>query len=355
MFDREHLNLQLVRLKPPEDWIPRENGLSFLFGKGGVGQFVVGSVTRSLAAGDVLVLDGASKGKLCAAKRDGVIFSCFSASLEHMFPLLISSEIPLLQKVADDFRSSKLYPASTPLARECHRLLEEAPPQSGLDHRGHLLRIIATILSAEFETAHGQRVGFVRSEDHMAQVFERLSTEEILKLSVEELAGKFSCSRRHLNRLFHHHFGFSVAALRMEMRLLKAVSLLRNPDAKVINVADECGFNHLGLFNTCFKRRFGASPGQYRKMNVPVATGGKGLAPGGEGCPLHFNGLCPWTGGPGNVQPAPPTTAQAPNPHPARAPKSGGSAPEGGKPPTAGLLRKPPAGSYRLDASQEGT
>jgi len=71
---------------------------------------------------------------------------------------------------------------------------------------------------------------------------------------------------RHLNRLFHQYFGFSVGALRMEMRLLKAVSLLRDVNAKVINVAAQCGFNHLGLFNTCFKRRFGVTPGCWRKQ-----------------------------------------------------------------------------------------
>src|ERR1019366_4324749 len=102
-------------------------------------------------------------------------------------------------------------------------------------------------------------------------VFEKLSATELVGLSVPELAGKFGCSRRHLNRLFHQHFGISVAALRMEMRLLKAISLLRDPDAKVINVAEQCGFNHLGLFNTCFKRRFGTSPGHWRKASIQAA------------------------------------------------------------------------------------
>jgi hypothetical protein len=31
-------------------------------------------------------------------------------------------------------------------------------------------------------------------------------------------------------------------------------------------VAEKCGFNHLGLFNTCFKKRFGTSPGQWRNL-----------------------------------------------------------------------------------------
>jgi AraC-like DNA-binding protein len=130
----------------------------------------------------------------------------------------------------------------------------------------------------------------------MIQVFEKLSSAELLKLSVDELAAKFSCSRRHLNRLFHQHFGLSITALRMEIRLLKAVSLLRNPREKVINVAEQCGFNHLGLFNTCFKRRYGTSPGQWRKLSLGGESAQSRKTEGKPSCPLHANGLCPWGG-----------------------------------------------------------
>jgi AraC-like DNA-binding protein len=155
-------------------------------------------------------------------------------------------------------------------------LLAEAPPQFNLDHRTHILRIASPVLSCEFNHAHAQRYGFVRPEEHLTQVFEQLSTDEILNLSLSELANRFSCGRRHLNRLFHQHFGLSVTRLRMEMRLLKAVSLLRDPAAKVINVAGQCGFNHLGLFNTCFKRRFGVSPGLWRKQSPNRGNGHAG-------------------------------------------------------------------------------
>ena len=92
-------------------------------------------------------------------------------------------------------------------------------------------------------------------------MLERLSASELLNLSVEELAQKFGFCRRHLNRLFHQYFGLSVSRLRMEMRMLKAVTLLRDPNAKVINVAEECGFNHLGLFNASFKQPVWHQPG----------------------------------------------------------------------------------------------
>ena len=80
--------------------------------------------------------------------------------------------------------------------------------------------------------------------------------------------------------------------MRMEMRLLKAVSLLRDPSAKVINVAEACGFNHLGLFNTCFKKRFGTSPGQWRKRTAKEDQPPTN-EPSEEDCPLRLKGFCP--------------------------------------------------------------
>ena len=51
----------------------------------------------------------------------------------------------------------------------------------------------------------------------------------------------------------------------MELRLRHAASLLRDPEIKIINLVEQCGFSHRGFFTTCFKRRFGTSPGQWRK------------------------------------------------------------------------------------------
>jgi AraC-like DNA-binding protein len=306
MLSQEHLTLRLVRLKPSEKWIQRANGLSFVFLNGGGGKYVSTAVTQRLAPGDVLVLNGTLNGEggLCADERSGMVFSFFAVNFEHLFPLFAGNEICLLQNVTEGFKGTKLYGASTPLAGECHKLLAEVPPHFNLDHRSQLLRVVAAILSMEFKTVQPHRVGFVRAEEHMNQVFEKLSANEFLSLSVGELATKFGCSKRHLNRLFHQHFGSSVAAMRMEMRLLKAVSLLRDPDTKVINVAEQCGFNHLGLFNTCFKRRFGASPGQWRKM--PAQAEGQSVRSLNDSsvCRLRSNGLCPWASNLDNCQQA---------------------------------------------------
>jgi AraC-like DNA-binding protein len=296
MLADDHITLRLIKLKPSEEWLNKGDGLSFFFSKEGAGKYVSKSATQKLAAGDVLVLKGSAGDKLCAHEKSGWVVGNFSLLVEHLFPLFGSNEIGLLQNVIDNFKTARTYSEKSILASECRQLLAAVHPEVNLEHRSQLLRIAAAVLSAEFKNVQTQRGGFIKTEDRMIQVFDKLSTEELLNFSVGELAKKFGCSRRHLNRLFHQHFGLSVASLRMEMRLMNAVNLLRDPEAKVINVAEQCGFNHLGLFNICFKRRFGASPGRWRKSNLQPESAPVHQAASRQVCPLNGNVLCAWSG-----------------------------------------------------------
>jgi AraC-like DNA-binding protein len=293
--NQDPLSLRLARLKSSEEWTPSGGGLVFVFAKGGTGKYTSKTTAHRLLSGDVLVFDETAGVRLAVANNKGeFLFWTFSVCFENLLPLFASNEISFLHNVTESFKATKIYPARSPLAMECQRLLGMVPPQINLDHRGQLIRIAASILSLEFKEAQTRQSGYVRMEDHMIQVFEKLSTSELTNLSVGELADRFSCSRRHLNRLFHQHFGVSVAALRMEMRLLKAISLLRDANAKIINVSKQCGFNHLGLFNTCFKRRFGTSPGQWRKSALqPGTPPAPGLGKNKLGSMPHATGPCP--------------------------------------------------------------
>jgi AraC-like DNA-binding protein len=305
MLAHDYFTLKLVKLNSAGDWSFKQEGLCILLAKGGAGRFGSGPATQRLAAGDVLVVNGAAQVRLNPLENGEMIFWCFSLRLDQLYPLFTGGEISLLEGVADSFSQPRHFPATRPLAKQCHRLVEEISPEFNLDHRSQLLRVASLILTEEFKTLREQHAGSLGVEAHLIQTFERLSTDELLTISVGDLAAKFSCSRRHLNRLFHQYFGFSVASLRMEMRLLKAVSLLRNATAKVINVAEQCGFNHLGLFNTCFKRRFGVSPGQWRKEAAKGPTAPASAVPQSFACPMQSKGLCPLTAPAGALRSGP--------------------------------------------------
>ncbi len=297
MFSAEHLSLKLLRLRAKEEWESPGKGFSFFFPREGLGTYLLGSQAYLLNPGDVLVVNGDPKGRVGVKDGGEVALWLFSVSFEHLYPLFAGREIGLLAGVAENLKRTRLYGASTVVARECHRLLENAPPRLDFDHRTYLLRVAAALLSEEIKAAQANRGDNTRPDKHITEVLERLSAGELLSLSVEELAHKFGFCRRHLNRLFHQYFGLSVSQLRMEMRMLKAATLLRDPSAKVINVAEECGFNHLGLFNASFKNRFGRSPGLWRNHGKEVEPGPAGSSSSPNLCALRTAGLCPMCGG----------------------------------------------------------
>lgn len=265
------LYLYDVRLRSPDPWVNPREGLWFVFPKIGAGEFISGAVHHRLSARGALV---ANVGRAATSIRPATPefrFQCFRVGLETLFPLLACREIPRLRAVADGLKWGKTYSAENEPAAQCLALLQGVPIKDNLEHRTLLLRIAALLLEHELQAVKDKQLPAASAGERVRQILDGISSADLMNASVDDLAQKFGYSRRHLNRLFHAQFGFSVGALRLEMRLLKASQLLLDPEAKVINVAAEAGFNHQGLFNSYFRRRFGVSPTQWRKtmLNPP--------------------------------------------------------------------------------------
>jgi AraC-like DNA-binding protein len=84
--------------------------------------------------------------------------------------------------------------------------------------------------------------------------------------TVEALASRLGLSQRHVQDLLHET-GATFTERVLELRLQKARAMLtdrRHDSLRVIDIAISCGFDSVSYFNRCFRRRFGASPTQYR-------------------------------------------------------------------------------------------
>jgi AraC-like DNA-binding protein len=295
MVTSDNLNLHALGLKAGGQWKVQEEGFAFILPTAGAGNFVSGSFARSLSPGDVLLLNMAGSNAIHVPPKDPFSFYFFTLRLEPLYSLFSSQEACQLRHFMECLKTARFYSASESIAAESHKLIATVPKEFNFHHRSQLLRIAAGIISMELNQAFCHRNGASRSDTQNAGKFDKLSAEQIMNLSAGELAAKFRCSRRHLSRLFHQQFGMSVASLRMEMRLLRAASLLRDPHSKIASVADECGFNHLGMFNSLFKKRFGARPSHWRNSAPPPESPKEDLHDTKPLCPLMVKGLCPWS------------------------------------------------------------
>ena len=51
------------------------------------------------------------------------------------------------------------------------------------------------------------------------------------------------------------------------------MQLLRETNDKIMDVAYNSGYRHLGLFHQMFKKRYGMTPNQWRRLNGNIQSG----------------------------------------------------------------------------------
>lgn len=94
-------------------------------------------------------------------------------------------------------------------------------------------------------------------------------------LSLDRIAARAGLSAYHFSRLFTACTGRSVMAHVRARRLLKAAQRLTgDADLRLVELAFDCGFESQEAFTRAFKRRFGVSPGRFRKgIAIPPMEG----------------------------------------------------------------------------------
>ncbi|HEV2208284.1 MAG TPA: helix-turn-helix transcriptional regulator [Verrucomicrobiae bacterium] len=270
---QEPLLLYQILLNPGERWESSAEEFILILAQQGRSRIQFGDTAAILRAGDVMVLNGREPVTVTSAQKVRFQFNTFSVSLSHLALLFNTTDLSLRERFERECHEYKFCAARSRVARQCHKLIEEVPLLPKVQQRTQLLRVAAEALAEPFENDVALVSGMADAQETFAQKLSELSGELLLRLSANQAAQRFACSRRHLNRLFHRHFGASFAGVRLELRLLKALALLRNTESKVIWVAHQSGFNHLRLFNQHFKRRFGHTPSQWRKLNVSSQKG----------------------------------------------------------------------------------
>lgn len=157
-------------------------------------------------------------------------------------------------------------PAVGYLRRYLDFLIAPQESDSVLDeHVEHtILDLVALALGAgrdSAELARGRGLRAARLREILAIIGDRYAEPDF---SVRAVAARLGITPRYVNDLLHET-GTGFAERVLERRLQHARALLgSHPFTKVIDVALASGFNEVSYFNRCFRRRFGASPTQFR-------------------------------------------------------------------------------------------
>jgi AraC-like DNA-binding protein len=86
--------------------------------------------------------------------------------------------------------------------------------------------------------------------------------------SLDHLAAEVGLSRTSLTVGFRRILGQSVFDYIHDLRMQHALTLLRQPDSSVTQVAYAVGYNHVSSFSVAVHRRFGATPSELRRQGA---------------------------------------------------------------------------------------
>lgn len=91
-------------------------------------------------------------------------------------------------------------------------------------------------------------------------------------LQLSDLAGKFYLSVGHVSRMFQRHLHTTFSNYLREVRLNNAYDLLLNTSQSVTEIAIQCGFGSTNRLIEVFSKKYGVTPGKFRKRNREAET-----------------------------------------------------------------------------------
>jgi AraC-like DNA-binding protein len=144
-----------------------------------------------------------------------------------------------------------------------------------LDHVGTtLVDLVALALGASGDAAAVARMRGLRAARLKAILGEIRAGSAEASFSANAVAVKLGLSPRYVHDLLQET-GLSFTERVLELRLQKARTMLadqRNDRVRVNDIALRSGFRDPSYFHRCFRRRFGASPAQFRGGGVDASA-----------------------------------------------------------------------------------
>lgn len=224
-----------------------------------------GPLIEELAPGSVIVLSGESTGSLRASQLDEIDVDYFSLDPDRLTGLLTLGEQETFRQLGRQDRVTvRCFPPTHPIAEQ-FRELNQKELVSKLSGRLQLLQLFVELFKPELESETANLPSELDGRDRLRRFLRQIAAGEFLQLSLSDLAPTVHCSPRHVSRLFRKEVGMSFRKKQTELRLSNACQLLATSNAKVAEVALTSGYESVSLFSLLFKRRYGVSPGKWRR------------------------------------------------------------------------------------------
>jgi AraC-like DNA-binding protein len=260
------LRIEETTLPPCQEWTDEAAAWRFVRISAGAAYWMGAAQPRSLTEGEVLVIWPAVKALVRASQLNSVLLHGFAFVPEWLCGLLTLAERRFFECAGQPGEPVNVLPSTHPFAQGFARLIAQRDSDQNLARRAEVLGLVAAYFGQGLSPQPPPPGRSPSVRDRFEEIICRMPDLELIRHSPEQLARLCGCSPRHFSRLFRERFGVSPRVRQTEMRLLNARQLLSNSEKKIAQIALDSGYRSSSLFNSLFKRRFGASPSSWREQ-----------------------------------------------------------------------------------------
>ena len=123
------------------------------------------------------------------------------------------------------------------------------------------------ITSLCYREIYGNSDGTFGMPTEINDIINKLNSKKYLACPISAIATECNYSYMQLTRLFRKYTGMTMQDYFQYVKLEYAASQLRLTKRLILDISNDVGISSLSHFNHIFKKRFGVTPGEYRKQN----------------------------------------------------------------------------------------
>lgn len=169
-------------------------------------------------------------------------------------PPFLPAELPITKEI-------------TPILSEIEREWTEKKPGYQLLIKADLLKFLARIYRyyVEAESLMDGRQRSWQNHHSIVEAVDYINTHFSEPLSLGQMAEMVHMSQHYFSGVFSQVMHMPFSRYVLERRLTQAGMLLKTTDQSVTEIALATGFGTISYFNQMFKKKYGMTPGMYRK------------------------------------------------------------------------------------------
>lgn len=155
------------------------------------------------------------------------------------------------------------YPRINFCIEQIDRLCDHRPSGYQLAVKGLLYQLFFLLISSgSARQLHPKAKKFL---DKIKLILSYIQENYAHPIPIKEVADLCFYSESHFMKFFKDCMGVSFTQYLNDYRLQIAAQLLKETEDNILEIASAAGFENLSYFNRSFKKKYGLTPGQYRK------------------------------------------------------------------------------------------